>query len=132
MRDKLIEAQYAREAEYGRPLTAAEQAQCFIDALPGMVAPLVWHQSTSEIHHGCIEYAMTETGTYFICDDNDDFTGLYCDFVTIRDAQWFGSARGKSIEIISGVHEDETITLRTAANAHHRARIMSAFTVGGA
>ena len=103
-------------------------ADAIIAALPGMVAPLVWCNSTHHKHSGCMEYAETSAGTYFIIDDNDDFTGLFCDFVTIRDVTWFGTGSIDSHEIMSGVRGDDTTLLRAAANAHHAAAVVGAFT----
>ena len=107
---------------------ANDVTDAIIAALPGMVAPLVWCNSTHHKHSGCMEYAETSAGTYFIIDDNDDFTGLFCDFVTIRDVTWFGTGNIDSHEIMSGVRGDDTTLLRAAANTHHAAAVVAAFT----
>ena len=93
---------------------------------PPKVKPLVWVSGTREKHLDCMEYSETAAGTYFIMDDNDDFTGLFCDFVTIRDVTWFGTGNMASHEIMSGVREDKTATLRAAAQADHERRILDA------
>ena len=93
------------------------------------VKPLVWQQSTYQKHEGCVEYAETITGTYFISYDNDDFTGYYCDFVFLGNCQWFGTGGANSREILSGLHDDDLTTIKTAVQADHTARILSALEV---
>lgn len=109
---------------YEGSLIAARTA---IAAMPApTVKPLVWEQSTHQKHEGCVEYAETFTGTYFISYDNDDFTGYYCDFVFLGNCQWFGTGGANSREILSGVHDDDLASIKTAAQLDYDARILSA------
>lgn len=70
------------------------------------IKPLVWEMHPAEDGH-ILAKSETIIGTYFICYDNDDFSGLYCDFVSVRDATWFGTGRVISSEVFSGIHYDE-------------------------
>ena len=45
-------------------------------------------------------------GTYYICDDTDDFTGMYCNLVTLRDTKWWSFCKPESFEIFSCSHHD--------------------------
>ena len=104
-----------------------EMATVAFDAMIDAVPNLVW-----DIETNCeyIKKATTSFGTYFICDDRDDFTGLYMDFVTHKNAQWFSHVTAHSIELASGVHEDTTDTLEAAANKHHRAQVRAIWEQG--
>ena len=88
------------------------------------VKPLVWEDSTQYKHSGSVEYAETPFGTYFIIEDNDDFTGLYCKFVTLREVTWFGTGSVEPYEIMSHVYEEEATKLRAAAQADYNNRIL--------
>ena len=88
------------------------------------VKPLVWEDGSYYKHYGCFEYAETPFGTYFVIEDNDDFTGLYCKFVTLREVTWFGTGSVEPYEIMSHVYDDETTKLRAAAQADYNKRIL--------
>jgi hypothetical protein len=104
-----------------------EAADAILAALPEMIAPLVWEFGTRNKHYDCVEYAETKAGTYFICDDNDDFTGFYCTFVYLANCTWFGTGKANSTGIASRHHDVDLTLLKSAANTHHRATIMAAF-----
>jgi hypothetical protein len=102
-------------------------ADAILAALPDMIAPLVWEGGTRNKHYDCVEYAETKAGTYFICDDNDDFTGFYCKFVYLGNCTWFGTGKANSRGIEDHHHDDDLSLLKSAANTDHRAIIMAAF-----
>jgi hypothetical protein len=127
--EEIVRGAECRDRGYGPDVVNPDAiADAILAALPDMIAPLVWEESTSKKHSGCIEYAETRAGTYFICYDSDDFTGFYCDFVYLGNCTWFGSGGANSREIASHHHDDDLTGLKTAANTHHRAAIMAAFT----
>jgi hypothetical protein len=104
-----------------------EAADAIMVSLPDMIAPLVWQGGTRNKHYDCVEYAETKAGTYFICDDNDDFTGFYCTFVYLANCTWFGTGKANSRGIASRHHDVDLTLLKSAANTDHRATIMAAF-----
>ena len=104
----------------------------YTDILSSIKAkPLEWKHSTSKVHEGCTEYAETPFGTYFINYDNDDFTGMYCDFVYLGNCTWFGTGGANSREITSHVHEDEPYTeTKAAAEAHYQEAFKATIMIG--
>lgn len=93
------------------------------------VVPLEWQYTANS---DFIKKAITPLGVYFITDDTDDFSGLFCDFVSLKNATWFGTGTAESHEIIGGVHEDETTSLEAAAQADYERRTLSAITTQSA
>lgn len=91
------------------------------------VKPLEWedHPLNGE---PVLSSAETQLGTYFICDDVDDFSGAYLDFVTHKDAKWWESVSAKSEQIACHHHDDNIEPLKAAAQADYERRILSAIT----
>lgn len=71
-----------------------------------------------------ISMAVTALGTYFICDDVDDFSGLYCNFETHKDATWYGTVKADRQRIVRFEHDH--VTIQAAAQADYDRRILSA------
>lgn len=101
-----------------------------IATLPDMVVPLVWvdHPFNGE---PVISMAKSPFGTYFICDDTDDFTGLYCKFISHKDATWYGTVTASTVLICDHWHGDDHAPLQHQADTHHVATILAAFGVQG-
>lgn len=103
-------------------------AHAIIAALPDMVQPLQWDDYPIN-GEPVVSRALIQGGGYFICDDTDDFTGMYCEFISCRDATWYGSVSASTVVICDHQHIDEPSQIKAAADAHHRARIMAALGV---
>lgn len=73
-----------------------------------------------------ISMAVTQIGTYFICDDVDDFTGLYLEFISHKDATWFGTVSADRSEISHNRCIDDHSPMQAAAQADYERRILSA------
>ncbi len=105
------------------------QADAILAALPeiiaDMVEPLEWEEHP-ENGDPVMAKAVTKFGTYFICDDTDDFSGLYCEFITHQDATWFGTVRAKTELLFQYEHEDDHTNLYHIPNAHNRATSLKA------
>lgn len=130
MRDKIAAVVSQREAEYAaihnRPPTPIEYADAIIAAMPSMVKPLEWDDYPIN-GEPVLSMAKAANGTYFICDDTDDFTGLYCEFISCKDQTWFGTVKPSTAVICSNIHDDDTTPLKEAANTHHVAQVLSSF-----
>lgn len=111
-----------------RPILDPERAlaDAIIAALPDMMVPVVWDDYPFN-GEPVISMAVTALGTYFICDDTDDFTGLYCEFISCKDATWYGTVRAATTVICDHVHTDDHTPIQAAAQAHHVAQTMAAF-----
>lgn len=97
-------------------------------ALPELVKPLQW-EDHPESDGPVLSQAFVQGGGYFICDDTDDFTGKYLDFVSCDKVRWWQHVRSTSIELRGNFHDDDLAPLKAAADAHHIAQIMQAFGV---
>ena len=75
--------------------------------------------------------ADTILGTYFICDDTDDFTGLYLELVSHDKAKWWGSVEPTSETIIEHYPGDDLAPLKIAAQDDYDRRIRSALIFEG-
>jgi hypothetical protein len=104
-----------------------DATDAIIAALPSLISPLVWEHSTYHKHEGCVEYAETSAGTYFIKDDLDDFTGLYCDFVYLDNCTWFGTGKANSENITTRNQDDSLVEIKELCDTHWRDHIMAAF-----
>jgi Lar family restriction alleviation protein len=103
--------------------TRADAALAEIGAV--RVRPLVWEDYPIN-GEPVLSMAVTPSGTYFICDDTDDFTGLYCEFISCKGATWYGTVNPFTAVICDHQHVDDLATLKAAANEHNRARILAA------
>ena len=59
--------------------------------------------------HPCVDVlakAECLIGTYFIMDDTDDFTGIYCDLVKIGSAKWWGVGSVQSVPVFDRLRYD--------------------------
>lgn len=65
-------------------------------------------------------------GTYFICDDTDDFTGLYLELISHDNAKWWQHVRSTSETIRENYHGDDLAPLKATAQADYERRILSA------
>ena len=104
-------------------------ADAIIAALPDMVQPLVWedHPFNGE---PVMSMAKVNGGAYFICDDTDDFSGNYLQFISCDDVRWWQSVRSTCLTIQERFHDDDIAPLRAAAQAHYVAQIMAAIGLG--
>mgnify|MGYP003653472031 CR=1 FL=1 len=105
MRDKLIKFMQNRESAFGRPMTSVEIADGCIAALPGMVPELVWVGFTSgaykiEVHEGGIADVWFCGKAIEEDEEHELLHGGYLTLVSMDD-------------------------LKSAANAHHVATLMS-------
>ncbi|WPZ30711.1 hypothetical protein T8A63_07045 [Sulfitobacter sp. OXR-159] len=96
-----------------------------LDALPGLVKPLVWEDHPKDAP--VISQAFVQGGGYFICDDTDDFTGAYLEFVSCDNVKWWQHVRSTSVELQGGFHDEDVTPLKAVAQAHYTAQIMAAF-----
>lgn len=124
MRDKLAQI-ISDDRFYGGPLHIAD---AIIAALPDMVEPLGWedHPLNGE---PVLSRALVQGGGYFICEDNDDFTGAYLDFVSCDNVRWWQHVRSTSTNLMENWRDDDIAPLKAVAEAHHRAAIMAALGV---
>ena len=98
-----------------------------LKAQPVKVKALVWKDYPLN-GEPVISMSVTEVGTYFICDDTDDFTGLYLEFVGHKDATWYGTVKADCIELSAHNHIDDYSPLQAAAQVDYEQRILSAIT----
>jgi len=105
-------------------------ADAIIAALPGLVKPLEWEDHPKDAP--VISQAFVQGGGYFICDDTDDFTGAYLEFVSCDNVKWWQHVRSTSVELQGGFHDEDVTPLKAAAQAHHVAQIMAAFGIDAA
>lgn len=106
-----------------------DMADAILNALPDIITDMVPDLEWEEYPENGVPVmakSTTKFGTYFICDDTDDFSGLYCEFVTHQDATWFGAVRAKTELIFQFEHEDDHTKLYHIPNAHNRATILKA------
>lgn len=68
--------------------------------------------------------AVTPLGTYFICDDTDDFSGYYLDLVTHDNARWWQHVRAITEHLIDGYRDDDIEPLKATAQADYERRIL--------
>jgi len=110
------------------PYTHFVAADAIIAALPDMVDPMVWddHPFNGE---PVLSMAKVNGGAYFICDDTDDFSGNYLQFISCDDVRWWQNVRSTCLTIKDRVHDDDIAPLKAAAQAHHAAKIMQALGV---
>lgn len=101
-----------------------------VAALPGLVKPLQW-EDHPKADGPVLSQAFVQGGGYFICDDTDDFTGAYLEFVSCDDVRWWQHVRSTSVELQGRFHEEDITPLKAAAQAHHVAQIMAAFGIDG-
>jgi hypothetical protein len=129
MRDQLI-AILDRDRKWP---DAVETADAILAALPAMIEAgipdLVW---TDHPFNGepVLSMAKVNGGAYFICDDTDDFSGDYLQFVSCDDVRWWQNVRSTCLTIQERFHDDDIAPLKAAANAHHCAQIMAAIGLG--
>jgi len=104
------------------------RADAIIAALPGMVMPLEWedHPLNGE---PVLSRALVKGGGYFICDDTDDFTGAYLDFVSCDDVRWWQHVRSTSQQLVGNHRDDDIEPLKAAAQAHYAGQVVEAFGV---
>jgi hypothetical protein len=91
------------------------------------VKPLEW-EDYPVVDGPVMSMSVTPIGTYFICDDMDDFSGLYCELVTHQSATWFGSVKPKKHVITQYNHTDDFSPIKAAAQEDYKRRILSALT----
>lgn len=93
------------------------------------VKPLEWedHPLNGE---PVLSRAITKIGTYFICDDVDDFSGAYLTLVTHDNARWWQHVRAVTEHLIENHHDDNIAPLKIAAQADYERRILSALEAG--
>lgn len=89
------------------------------------VRTLAW-EDQPKVEGPVVSMAVCQIGTYFICDDTDDFTGLFCELVAHKNATWFGSVDCSTVEICSHQHTDDHSPLQAAAQADYERRIREA------
>jgi len=89
------------------------------------VRPLEWedHPLNGE---PVLSRAITLLGTYFICDDVDDFSGNYLELISHDDARWWQHVRSTCTTIQERVHDDDLTGMKAAAQADYEQRILSA------
>lgn len=75
-----------------------------------------------------LSMAVCSFGTYFICDDTDDFTGLHLEFITHKNATWYGTVKAEVVCLLDHQHVDEHTPLQAVAQADYERRILSAIT----
>lgn len=93
------------------------------------VKPLVWEEYP--VCDGPVmAQSVTPIGTYFVVNDTDDFSGLYCELITHKDALWFGSVNPQSHTICQHVHADvgdaEWLAMIDLIQADYERRILEA------
>ena len=92
------------------------------------VKPLEWDR------HGegpVVWKAITALGTYFICDDTDDFTGLYLELVTHQNAQWWGKCDVLVVPIADHLNHPDEAELQAAAQADYESRTLATLQTKG-
>jgi len=128
----ISEAYFDAVHDQNRPILDGERviANAIIAALPGLVKPLEW-EDHPKADGPVLSQAFVQGGGYFICDDTDDFTGLYCEFISCRNATWYGSVTASTDVVFAHYQADDPAPLKAAAQHHHVAQIMAAFGVDG-
>lgn len=87
------------------------------------VKPLEWEDDNDE---EVWTKAVTQIGTYFICEDTDDFTGLYVNLISHDRAKWWQHVRSTCEVIMDHYHGDDVSMLKAAAQADYERRLLSA------
>ena len=87
------------------------------------VKPLEW-DDYPKVDGPVLSKAVTLLGTYFICDDTDDFSGLYLQLVSHDSAQWWRHVRPTRDIILENQHTDDLDPIKAAAQAHYAAQII--------
>jgi len=113
----------------GKPSDCCECLQSAINAIISQtspkVKPLEWEDHPLN-GAPVLSQAITQIGTYFICDDTDDFSGFYLELVTHDNAQWWQHVRAITEHLIGNHHDDDLTPLKAAAHADYERRILSA------
>lgn len=99
--------------KFGKTVTDDE----FADAIMALLKPadLVWEFDPVRDYE--MNKAITPIGTYFICNDRDDFTGIYVELVSCKNAEWYGSVTAHRVEVASCL--DTPNEAKAAAQAHY-------------
>jgi hypothetical protein len=92
------------------------------DLAKPVVKPLVW---VDYPYNGepVLSMAITPLGTYFICDDKDDFSGNYLQFVSHDNAKWWQNVRSTRQTILEHIHDDDLRPMKASAQADFERRI---------
>lgn len=90
------------------------------------VKPLEW---TGDKDAEVWAKAVTQIGTYFICDDTDDFSGFYVELISHDSARWWQHVRSTREMIMDGHHDDDLSPLKASAQADYSSRILAALGV---
>lgn len=69
--------------------------------------------------------SVTPLGTYFICDDTDDFSGLYLQLIAHDNAKWWQHVRSTCDTIAEHIHGDIE-PIKATAQADYERRILAA------
>jgi hypothetical protein len=117
IRDQIAEIIYSNSPANGTTLNN-KAADAILEALPGMIVPLVWEG----VEDDCFVHSEADGYTYelSVCDKLE----RSCDYVWRSDVRYMGKTE-VSIATKSTASFEQA---QTAANTHHRAAIMAAFT----
>lgn len=110
----------------GLEYSETDAADAILELIKGAVKPLEW---TGDKDAEVWAKAVTQIGTYFICDDTDDFSGFYLELISHDDARWWQHVRSTSEMIMDGHHDDDLSPLKAAAQADYSSRILAALGV---
>jgi hypothetical protein len=115
MRDQI--SQVARSLRYSSN-NSDQLADAILEALPGMIVPLVWEG----VEDDCFVHSEADGYTYelSVCDKLE----RSCDYVWRSDVRYMGKTEVNIATKSTASFEQA----QTAANTHHRAAIMAAFT----
>lgn len=89
------------------------------------VKPLEW-EDYPVVDGPVLAVAHTMLGTYFICDDADDFSGMYCELVSHQSPTWYGTVKAKTRVITQYQHVDDASPLKDMAQSDFERCLLSA------